>query len=63
VKKVSPGELEGDSGTREVRDGLAVQTFCDLAVLAAADVFTASTAAHAIQSIRLDLGYRSQVHP
>jgi glyoxylase-like metal-dependent hydrolase (beta-lactamase superfamily II) len=32
-------------------------------VLAAADVFTASTAFHVIQSIRLDLGYRSQVHP
>jgi glyoxylase-like metal-dependent hydrolase (beta-lactamase superfamily II) len=32
-------------------------------VLAAADVFTASTAFHVMQSIRLDLGYRSQVHP
>jgi glyoxylase-like metal-dependent hydrolase (beta-lactamase superfamily II) len=32
-------------------------------VLAAADVFTASTTFHVMQSIRLDLGYRSQVHP
>jgi glyoxylase-like metal-dependent hydrolase (beta-lactamase superfamily II) len=32
-------------------------------VLAAADVFTASTTFHVIQSIRLDLGYGSQVHP
>jgi hypothetical protein len=32
-------------------------------VLAAADVFTASTTFHAMQSLRLDLGYRSQVHP
>jgi glyoxylase-like metal-dependent hydrolase (beta-lactamase superfamily II) len=32
-------------------------------VLAAADVFTASTAFHVMQSLRLDLGYGSQVHP
>jgi glyoxylase-like metal-dependent hydrolase (beta-lactamase superfamily II) len=32
-------------------------------VLAAADVFTASTAFHVMQSIRLDLGYGSQMHP
>jgi glyoxylase-like metal-dependent hydrolase (beta-lactamase superfamily II) len=32
-------------------------------VLAAADVFTASTTFHVMQSIRLDLGYDSQVHP
>jgi len=32
-------------------------------VLAAADIFTASTAFHVMQSIRLDLGYGSQVHP
>jgi glyoxylase-like metal-dependent hydrolase (beta-lactamase superfamily II) len=32
-------------------------------VLAAADVFTASTTFHVMQSIRLDLGYGSQVHP
>jgi glyoxylase-like metal-dependent hydrolase (beta-lactamase superfamily II) len=32
-------------------------------VLAAADVFTAGTTFHVMQSIRLDLGYRSQVHP
>ena len=32
-------------------------------VLAAADVFTASTTFHVIQSMRLDLGYGSQVHP
>ena len=32
-------------------------------VLAAADVFTAGTTFHIIQSIRLDLGYGSQVHP
>jgi glyoxylase-like metal-dependent hydrolase (beta-lactamase superfamily II) len=31
-------------------------------VLAAADVFTASTTFHVMQSIRLDLGYASQVH-
>jgi glyoxylase-like metal-dependent hydrolase (beta-lactamase superfamily II) len=31
--------------------------------LAAADVFTASTTFHVMQSIRLDLGYASQVHP
>jgi glyoxylase-like metal-dependent hydrolase (beta-lactamase superfamily II) len=31
--------------------------------LAAADVFTASTAFHVMQSMRLDLGYGSQVHP
>src|ERR1700736_4955299 len=32
-------------------------------VLAAADVFTASTTFHVMPSIRLDLGYGSQVHP
>jgi hypothetical protein len=32
-------------------------------ILAAADVFTASTTFHVMQSIRLDLGYGSQVHP
>jgi hypothetical protein len=32
-------------------------------VLAAADVFTASTTFHVMQSIRLDLGYGLQVHP
>ena len=32
-------------------------------VLAAADVFTASTTFHVIQSLRLDLGYGSLVHP
>jgi glyoxylase-like metal-dependent hydrolase (beta-lactamase superfamily II) len=32
-------------------------------VLAAADVFTASATFQIMQSIRLDLGYRSQVHP
>jgi glyoxylase-like metal-dependent hydrolase (beta-lactamase superfamily II) len=32
-------------------------------VLAAADVFTASTAFHVVQSIRLDLGYGLLVHP
>ena len=32
-------------------------------VLAAADVFTASTAFHVMQWMRLDLGYGSQVHP
>lgn len=32
-------------------------------VLAAADVYTASTTFHVMQSIRLDLGYPSQVHP
>jgi glyoxylase-like metal-dependent hydrolase (beta-lactamase superfamily II) len=32
-------------------------------VLAAADVFTASTTSHVMQSIRLDLGYGLQVHP
>jgi hypothetical protein len=32
-------------------------------VLAAADVFTASTTFHVVQSLRLDLGYGSQVHP
>jgi hypothetical protein len=32
-------------------------------VLAAADVFTASTTFHVMQSIRLDLGYGAQVHP
>jgi len=32
-------------------------------VLAAADVFTASTTFYVMQSIRLDLGYGSQVHP
>ncbi len=32
-------------------------------VLAAADVFTASTTFQVMQSLRLDLGYRSQVHP
>jgi hypothetical protein len=31
-------------------------------VLAAADVFTASTTFHVVQSRRLDLGYGSQVH-
>jgi glyoxylase-like metal-dependent hydrolase (beta-lactamase superfamily II) len=32
-------------------------------VLAAADVFTAGTTFHVMQSLRLDLGYGSQVHP
>jgi hypothetical protein len=32
-------------------------------VLATADVFTASTTFHVMQSLRLDLGYGSQVHP
>ena len=32
-------------------------------VLAAADVFTASTTFWVLQSLRLDLGYGSQVHP
>jgi glyoxylase-like metal-dependent hydrolase (beta-lactamase superfamily II) len=32
-------------------------------VLAAVDVFTASTTLRVVQSIRLDLGYGSQVHP
>ena len=32
-------------------------------MLAAADVFTASTAFWVMESIRLDLGYGSQVHP
>jgi len=32
-------------------------------VLAAADVYTASTAFHILESIRLDLGFGSQVHP
>jgi glyoxylase-like metal-dependent hydrolase (beta-lactamase superfamily II) len=32
-------------------------------VLAAADVFTVSTTFHVLQSLRLDLGYGSQVHP
>jgi glyoxylase-like metal-dependent hydrolase (beta-lactamase superfamily II) len=32
-------------------------------LLAAADVFTESTAFHVMQSVRLDLGYGSQVHP
>jgi glyoxylase-like metal-dependent hydrolase (beta-lactamase superfamily II) len=34
-----------------------------LGVLAAADVYTASTAYHILESIRLDLGFGSQVHP
>jgi hypothetical protein len=34
-----------------------------LGVLAAADVYTASTAFHILESIRLDLGFGSQVHP
>jgi hypothetical protein len=29
----------------------------------AADVYTASTAYHILESIRLDLGFGSQVHP
>ncbi len=32
-------------------------------VLACADVFTAGTTFHVMQSIRLDLGYASQIHP
>ena len=32
-------------------------------VLAAADVFTASTTFWVMESIRLDLGFGSQVHP
>jgi glyoxylase-like metal-dependent hydrolase (beta-lactamase superfamily II) len=34
-----------------------------LGVLAAADVYTASTAFYILESIRLDLGFGSQVHP
>ena len=34
-----------------------------IGVLAAADVFTAGATFHVMQSIRLDRGYRSQVHP
>jgi hypothetical protein len=32
-------------------------------VLAAADLFTANTTFHVMQSMRLDLGYGPQVHP
>lgn len=32
-------------------------------VLAGADIFTESTAFWVLESIRLDLGYGSQVHP
>jgi hypothetical protein len=35
----------------------------DTGVLAAADVFTASNAFIILESIRLDLGYGSQIHP
>src|SRR5712675_1568624 len=34
-----------------------------LGILAAADVYTPSTAFHILESIRLDLGFGSQVHP
>jgi hypothetical protein len=32
-------------------------------VLAAADLCTSGTTSYVMQSIRLDLGYRSRVHP
>ena len=32
-------------------------------ILAAVDLFTAGTTFHVVQSIRLDLGYASRVHP
>ena len=32
-------------------------------ILAAVDLFTVSTTFHVLQSIRLDLGYASQIHP
>jgi hypothetical protein len=32
-------------------------------ILAATDLFTAATTFHVIQSMRLDLGYGSQIHP
>src|SRR6266699_5983153 len=41
----------------------AVKTYLDAVADAAADVFTASNAFIILESIRLDLGYGSQIHP
>lgn len=61
----------GENGWAAVRgylDAVAAATAIPViekytGILAAADVFTASTAFHVMQSIRLDLGFASQVHP
>ena len=50
--------------SRAVRDAAAAPVIEKYSgVLAAADVFTASTAAWVMDSLRLDLGYGSHVHP
>ena len=46
----------------DTRAGVA-DTPPDCAPVPAADVFTASTTFQVMQSIRLDLGYGSRVHP
>ena len=46
-----------------VADGAAPVIEKYTGMLAAADVFTESTALWVLESIRLDLGYGSQVHP
>ena len=52
------GYLDAVNGRRR---GAVIEKYTG--VLAAADVFTVSTTFHVMQSIRLDLGYGSQVHP
>jgi hypothetical protein len=48
----------------EVADSAAAPVIAKYTgVLAAADVFTASTTFWVMESIRLDLGYASSIHP
>ena len=57
------GPRSGATSTRSPTAAAAPVIEKYTGVLAAADVFTASTTFHVMQSIRLDLGYGSQVHP
>jgi glyoxylase-like metal-dependent hydrolase (beta-lactamase superfamily II) len=58
----------GDNAVRGYLDAITAAAAAPViekytGVLAAADVFTPNTTFHVMQSIRLDLGYGSQVHP
>ena len=65
-----PRELRGEHlgggegpSRRDRHGGLEARDRYVPGVLAAVDVFTESTAFWVMESIRLDLGYGSQVHP
>jgi hypothetical protein len=56
------------AGTRDYLDAVTAAAAAPViekytGVLAAVDVYTAGTTLHVIQSLRLDLGYGSHVHP